>query len=247
MIVDPLPKLSDTALFLDMDGTLLDLAPRPDAVVVPFGLIETLRALRERLDGALAVVTGRPIETIDALFGDAPHAVAGEHGAAVRHSWAEPIERPDLPTVPAEWLARAERLTETYPGALFEPKARGFALHYRAVPEAQWPFHAALTAMLAEQPAFQLLPAHMLWEVRPRGTDKGVAVKVLMSRPPFAGRVPLFIGDDVTDEDGMAAARTMGGAGLRVDAAFGTPADVRAWLGLAASTDVWPPLGGMAR
>jgi trehalose 6-phosphate phosphatase len=244
MTVDAVPPFERTALLVDLDGTLLDLAPTPDAVTVPPGLPDTLRALRERLAGALAIVTGRPIATVDALLGDTPTAVAGEHGAAIRRAWTAPVERPDLPTVPLAWLATAERLAELHPGALLEHKSHGFALHYRAVPEARWLFHAALTAMLADQHVFQLLPAHMLWEVRPRATDKGVAVTSLMSQPPFAGRLPLFIGDDVTDEDGIAAARAMGGAGLRVDAAFGTPADVRAWLRLAAVTGAWPPLAG---
>lgn len=238
----PLPPFERTALLLDMDGTLLDLAPRPDAVVVAPGLVDTLRILRGRLDGALAIVTGRPIETVDALFGDAPQAVAGEHGGAVRHQPDGAVERPPLPAPPDLWIEAAERLAASHPGALLERKARGFALHYRAVPHAGPLFHAALASLLAERDDFQLLPALMLWEVRPRGADKGSAVHALMARAPFTGRLPLFIGDDVTDEDGMAVARAMGGAGLRVDAAFGTPAGVRAWLHQAAAIAAWPPL-----
>lgn len=238
--LDPPPPLERTALLLDFDGTLVDIAPTPDAVMVAPGLVEALKRLRARLDGALAVVTGRPIETIDALLGNAPQAVAGEHGGAVRHAPSQPVERPALPAPPKSWLEAAERLAAAHPGALLERKARGFALHYRAVPEAGPRFQAALSEMLAGHPDFQLLPAHMLWEVRPRGADKGLAVTALMERPPFAGRLPLFIGDDVTDEDGMAVARTMGGGGLRVDAAFGSPAGVRAWLEQAAESGAWP-------
>ncbi len=246
MTLDSLPPFERTALLLDMDGTLLDLAPTPDAVVVEPGLVESLRTLRARFGGALAIVTGRPIETVDALFGDAPYAVAGEHGGAVRHGPAEQIERPALPAPPDAWLATAQALVAAHPGTILERKARGFALHFRALPEAGPVFHTALATMVESDQAFQLLPAHMLWEVRPRGADKGVAVHRLIERPPFAGRMPLFIGDDVTDEDGMAVARTMGGAGLRVDAAFGTPAGVRAWLALAASAGAWPPVPGGA-
>ncbi|MDR3538550.1 MAG: trehalose-phosphatase [Acetobacteraceae bacterium] len=237
-----MPEFERTALLLDMDGTLLDLAPRPDAVVVPPGLIDAVRTLRNRLDGALAIVTGRPIETVDALFGDAPHAVAGEHGGAVRHHPTELVERPALPTPPDAWLEAAKRLVASHPGALLERKARGFALHYRAVPVAGPLFRDALANLVAGRDDFQLLPAHMLWEIRPRGADKGSAVSALMARAPFAGRLPLFIGDDVTDEDGMAVARAMGGGGLQVDAAFGTPAGVRAWLRQAAAIGAWPEL-----
>jgi len=240
--MDVLPPFQRTALLLDMDGTLVDLAPTPDAVVVPAGLTEDLVSLRAGLGGALAIVTGRPLETVDRLFGDAPGAVAGEHGGVVRHAPGEPAERPDLPPPPAVWLEAAEALVAAFPGALLERKARGFALHYRLAPQAGPVFHAVLRALVAGLPGFQLLPAHMLWEVRPLGADKGRAVAALMDRPPFAGRLPVFIGDDVTDEDGMREARKLGGAGFQVDAAFGGPADVRGWLAASARAGNWAPL-----
>jgi len=242
MSLDPVPPFDRTALLLDLDGTLLELAARPDTVVVPPGLPDTLRTLRDRLGGALGIITGRPVEAIDALLGDTPYAVAGEHGGAVRYAPGEPLERPSLPTPPPEWLEAAEHLKTTHPGALLERKARGFTLHYRAVPEAGPAMRVALAAMLAGSTEFELLPAHMLWEVRPLGVDKGTALQALMTRAPFAGRLPVFIGDDVTDEDGMRAARILGGAGLRVDEAFGTPAGVRAWLRDAAEHGHWPAL-----
>ena len=242
MSLDRLPPLPASALLLDLDGTLLDLAPTPDSVVVPAGLPDTLRALRDRLDGALAIVTGRPVETIDALLGDAPYAVAGEHGGAVRHAPGEALQRPPLPAPPAELLAAAERLAATHAGVLLERKARGFALHFRAVPESGPVMHDALAEVLAGSSTFELLQAHMLWEVRPRGMDKGKAVQALMARAPFAGRTPVFIGDDVTDEDAMRAVRALRGAGFQVAEAFGSPAAVRAWLDGAAAAGDWPPL-----
>lgn len=247
MSLDPLPPLNRTALLLDFDGTLVDIAPRPDAVMVVPGLVDDLRRLRDRLDGALAVVTGRPIDVIDTFLDDAPWAVAGEHGGAVRHEPDSDVVRPPLPAAPSDWVEAAARLAERHPGSMLERKARGFALHFRTAPSAGPEFHAALSEMLAGQDGFEILPGLMMWEVRPRGADKGVAVRRLMTNPPFSDRVPLFIGDDVTDEDGMAVAREMGGGGLRVDAAFGTPADVRAWLQLAAATGAWPPLVGSPR
>jgi trehalose 6-phosphate phosphatase len=246
MTLDPLPPFAATALLLDMDGTLLDLAPTPDAVVVPPGLPDTLRVLRERLGGAFGIITGRPVETVDALLGDAPYAVAGEHGGAIRYAPGEALHRPPLPAPPAAWLRAAEAIATSHPGVLLEQKVRGFAVHFRAVPEAGPALHDALAALLAGSQAFELLPAHMLWEVRPRGMDKGKALEALMARAPFAGRTPMFIGDDVTDEDAIRAARALGGAGYQVAPAFGSAGGVRAWLTTtakeAAEAEDWPPL-----
>jgi trehalose 6-phosphate phosphatase len=241
--MDKLPPFNRAALLLDMDGTLVDLAPTPDAVTVRDGLPATLATLRDEFGGALAIVTGRPVDTVDRLFGDAPGAVAGEHGGAIRHRTGEAIERPDLPSPPASWLAQAEALASRFPRALLERKARGFALHYRQAPQAKDVFYAALKAMVESAPGFDLLPAHMLWEVRPQGADKGAAVVALMQRAPFAGRLPVFIGDDLTDEDGMREARNLGGAGYRVDAVFRDPDGVRAWLKQTAERRDWAPLG----
>ena len=240
--LDRLPPFTAAALLLDLDGTLLDLAPLPDAVVVPPGLPDTLRTLRDGLGGALGIITGRPIETVDALLGDAPYAVAGEHGGAVRHAPGDALHRPPLPAPPAAWLDAAERLAAGHPGALLECKARGFALHYRGAPDAGPALRDALTALLSGSPKFELLPAHMLWEVRPSGMDKGKALQELMARAPFAGRKPVFIGDDVTDEDAIRAARALAGAGFQVADAFGSPSGVRAWLQEAAAAGDWPAL-----
>jgi len=239
---DRLPPFAATALLLDLDGTLLDLAPTPDSVVVPVGLPATLRTLRHRLAGALGIITGRPVETVDALLGDAPYAVAGEHGGAVRHAPGAALHRPPLPAPPAAWLEAAERLAAAHPGVLLERKARGFALHFRAVPDAGPALRGALATLLSGSAAFELLPAHMLWEVRPHGIDKGKALRTLMEHAPFAGRKPVFVGDDVTDEDAIHAARALGGAGFQVDPVFGSPSGVRRWLHGAATAGAWPAL-----
>jgi len=235
-----IPAFDRTALLLDLDGTLLDIAPTPDSVIVPPGLTDTLRALQAALDGALAIVTGRAIPVLDGFLGGA-YAAAGEHGGAIRHAPGAPTERPNLPTAPESWVERSAALAAAHPGALLERKARGFAMHFRlATADAGPIFHAALTDMLREASGFELMGGTMIWEVRPAGVDKGSAVAALMARPPFLGRLPLFIGDDVTDEDGMRVARAMGGEGLRVEAAFGTPKGVRAWLAKAAALRAWP-------
>lgn len=230
-VAGPVDLAADNALLLDLDGTLLDIAPTPMSVVVPDGLPQALRRLRCRLGEALAVVTGRPIEQVDALLGDLPYAVAGEHGGAVRHAPGAAVERPALPSPPESWITLAEQLAIQHPGVRLERKERGFVLHYRAAPKAGPDVGGRLAELVAAQEqSFELMPASMAWEVRPRGADKGTAVQELMRLPPFAGRRPVFIGDDITDEDGIRAARALGGVGYRVPEYFGDAAGVRAWL-----------------
>lgn len=239
---DTLPPYRDAALLLDLDGTLLDFAATPETVVVPAGLPDALRTIRDQLGGALAVVTGRTIAIIDTLLGDVPLAVAGEHGGAVRRSPGAAIERPDLKSPPQHWLERGAMLETAHPGSRFEPKPRGFGMHFRLAPDSGPAIHAALSDMIAESEDFHLLSGQMMWEIRPRGVDKGHGVERLMQQSPFHGRVPVFIGDDVTDEDGLRVARAMGGAGLWVPDLFGNAAGVRAWLQATAARGDWAPL-----
>ncbi|MGD7069452.1 trehalose-phosphatase [Acetobacter sp. AAB5] len=226
-----LPPLNETAFLLDFDGTLVDIAPTPESVVVPNGLLDSLRRLREACGDALAVVSGRPIDQIDHFLGDVPFAVAGEHGVAIRHRPGGPIERAALPTLPPEWLAQARDLLATLPGTRLEHKEGGFVLHYRAAPEAAETLRQAASEWVKHSKGtFLLLPAKMAWEIRPAGIDKGYAVSLLMESPPFTGRKPVFVGDDVTDEDAIAAVSRMGGVGLRIPSDFPTPSIFRAWL-----------------
>jgi trehalose 6-phosphate phosphatase len=226
-----LPPIECAALLLDLDGTLLDIAPAPDQVVVAKNLPEILCKVRGLLADALAVVTGRPIEHVDALLPGIPYAVAGEHGGAIRHSPGGPIVRPVLPELPVGWREAAELVAARHPGTLLEHKQRGFTLHYRTAPEHGESLQRALEHLVSSRAdQFTLLPARMAWEIRPRGADKGTALAELMEQAPFAQRLPVFVGDDVTDEDAIEAARARGGAGLRVPDMFGDPAAVRAWL-----------------
>ena len=230
-----LGPVENAALFLDFDGTLVEIAPRPDAVRVPETLPRLLQRLAVGLNGALAVVSGRAMRDLD-HFLPVPIAKAGDHGATLRPVPDEPPEVPPLPHAPTAWRARAVAWLERHPGALIEDKEHGFVLHYRLAPEAGPEAKAMLESLVAEDPArFTLLEARMAWELRPRGASKGTAVQALMARAPFAGRVPVFIGDDVTDEEGMAAARGFGGQGWRLQDAFGSPAALRDWLALAAA------------
>ena len=238
-----LPPFDQTALLLDMDGTLIDIAPTPDAVVAPAEMLESLRRLRARLDDAVAVVSGRPADQLEALLGDAPFALASEHGGALRYRPGAALERVALPRPDPAWLAEAEQMVRRHPKLLLERKENGFVVHYRAAPELGQVAEAELARMLRDSALFTIEPARMAWEVRPRGADKGTAVAALMRLRPFVGRLPLFIGDDVTDEDGIAASVALGGAGLRVPEAFsGAPAQVRDWLARAAQSGAWPEL-----
>jgi trehalose 6-phosphate phosphatase len=223
---------ADWALFLDLDGTLIDFAATPDAVVVPQGLPNLLRELSGDLDGALAIVTGRAREMADRLL--APWQPPGgfSHGAELRDGAGHLLANLALPTVPAAWTTQLAGWAEAWPGVILERKPHGVALHYRGAPQRRDDAHAVLAALLADHATeFDLLPAHMAFEIRPRGANKARAVEVLMQAPPFEGRRPVFVGDDVTDEDGMRAARAFGGFGLHVGRDFlGGPAEVREWI-----------------
>lgn len=218
------------ALLLDFDGTLVDIAPHPHAITVPPGLGPLLAALAERLEGALALVSGRPLADLDLFLPGLPAAVAAEHGGLFRLRPEGPVERPPLRRPPEAWREAAAQLAARHPGLLYEPKEGGFVVHYREAPERREEVRAALARLIGGAEGFDLLASHMAWEVRPRGANKAAAVRFLMARPPFAGRIPVFIGDDVTDEEGMEAARSLAGIGLRVPETFGSPAGVRAWL-----------------
>jgi trehalose 6-phosphate phosphatase len=218
------------ALFLDFDGTLVEIAPTPDAVRVDPALPAILSSLHGRLGGAVALISGRPLDALDAFLAPVRLPAAAEHGVALRRHGDGQPEHADVPSVPDAWRAQAEALASRVPGAIYEPKRHGFALHARRAPAAMPTFEAALRAMIAQDGRFLLLPAHMAWEVKPQAADKGTALRALMACAPFRGRTPLFVGDDVTDEAAIAAAAALGGMGLRVGEAFGDPAGVRAWL-----------------
>lgn len=226
-----LPTSDRWTVFLDVDGTLLDIAPTPHAVRVPEGLVATLTRLRESLDDALAFVSGRSLDEIDQLFTPLRTAVAAEHGAIVRLPDGR-MEETDV-TVPAEWRAALADLAQKHRGVLIEEKRHSIAVHFRLAPEAEPVVRHAVDALVADAAdRFDVLPARMAFEIRGRGVSKAAAVRRLMQAHPFAGRLPLYIGDDVTDEPAIAAARELGGLGLHVGRDFGgEPANVRSWIG----------------
>lgn len=229
-LLSPCDTARHCALFLDLDGTLIEIAPRPDAVEVPDDLVPLLTALHERLEGAVAIVSGRALDVLDALLAPLRLPAAGEHGLALREHLGGPSARASLAQVPSAWRDAASALAQAFPGTLLEHKPAGFVLHFRTNPDAAAPLRAALAAMVVDDPQFEILPAYHAYEVRPRGVTKGDAVAYLMGHAPFQGRRPIFIGDDVTDAHGIAAAQRLGGQGLWLAESFGTPAGLRAWL-----------------
>lgn len=234
MILDRLPP----ALFLDVDGTLLEFAAHPDLVRAGTGLISLLRAVQDCLGGALAVISGRSVADLDRVFAPWQPWAAGVHGVEVRGPAGLRRHVPD-PDAVARLRRRAGELTAGLAGVWVEDKGVGVTLHHRAVPEADEQVRSVAAELAAElDGAYQIQPGVFTQELRPSGWDKGRAVDELMSMAPFAGRVPVVVGDDRTDEDAFAAARRLEGTavivGDRPDTVathrLADPAAVRAWL-----------------
>lgn len=226
------------ALFLDVDGTLLELAATPEAVTVPEGLVALLQRLVVGLDGAVAIVTGRLISDIDQLLSPLRLVAAGVHGVEMRLDPNQEIQR-ITSGLPDEMVRAMRKLALETPGVLAEPKGGGLALHYRLAPEAEGEILASLTRLLDRHAgAFELVPGKKIFEVVPSGMSKGTALAQIAALPAFRDRVPIMIGDDVGDEPAFAAAEGLNGFGLRVagehhhpDAAdFSGPRAVVSWL-----------------
>ena len=240
------PVNGNTALFLDIDGTLLDLARTPDAVVVPADLQAALLRLYDELRGALAFVSGRSLIAIDRLFTPLRTAAIGCHGAEVRGDDGK--VRALAPAISQEVRGLFAHLAKTHPGVLVEDKIYGLALHYRLAPEAKPVLQAALAQhqdLLAAE-GITLIEGKAVIDARPRGIDKGVGLRALLDQKPFAGRRMLFGGDDTTDLDVFQMLPEIGGTGFSVgkhfpgvEHVFASPRAVRQWLSRLAE-------GGMA-
>ena len=233
----PPPALKDdAALFLDVDGTLLEFASRPDAVHQPPQLRDWLAHISERLQGALALVSGRPLSELDLLFAPREFPAAGLHGQQFRGAVAtQPVSHGDaLATLRHEaWL-----LAERHPGVLVEDKGANLALHWRAAPDAATSMTALAQSHLPRLPGYRLQPGDHVIELVPADVDKGRAVHTLLNEAPFRGRTPVFVGDDLTDEFGFAAAHAAGGWSVLVGERepsqaqyqLASPSAVHAWL-----------------
>jgi trehalose 6-phosphate phosphatase len=204
------------AFFFDVDGTLAAIQSRPEAVFIPEQVIAQLQQLSALSQGALALVSGRPIEQLDALAAPWYGPAAGVHGAERRDAEGN-LQRISLP-VEVEQSLRAELqdAMACWSGTQLEVKGMAFALHYRQAMQ-----HEQDVMRLAEQsvkrfPGLALQPGKCVVEIKPAGIDKGAAISDFMEQPPFAGRTPVFIGDDLTDEKGFLAVNARQGVSIKV-------------------------------
>jgi len=238
------PALADDwALFLDVDGCVLDMAAAPDAVLVPSGLPAHLAALEARREGAFALVSGRTIASLDVLFAPARLNAVGLHGVERRCPGARGVAV-EIPAELAGVRNDAERLAAVYDGALVEDKGAAIALHWRQAPDAGQALQAFAAHALERLPGYRLQQGNKVVELYPGGLeaggiDKGAAIAALLEQPPFSGRIPVFAGDDLTDESGFEVINARAGISVLVgdrghSAArhhLPDPAAVRAWLG----------------
>ncbi|GAA4015201.1 trehalose-phosphatase [Sphingomonas swuensis] len=223
----PQTLLRDAALFLDFDGTLVDIAERPDAIRVEPALLGLLQTLEERLQGRLTLVSGRASADVRAWLAPLQVSVVGSHG----------LERDGVTVARSaaldEGLSHLRAVLARHEGVIVEEKPMGAALHYREAPAAEQECHAAAAAV-AERLGMEVQPGKMVVEIKPAHGDKGTAIEALMAEPRLAGTRPVFIGDDLTDEHGFAVVRRLGGAGILV----GKERETEAAFRLASVTEV---------
>lgn len=215
----------DWALFLDVDGTLLEIAAAPEDVFVPTRTVEMLSKLYERLGGALALVSGRAIADLDRLFRPLRLPAAGAHGAERRSASGRTTHRHG----DSGALEPARRLLAGWAGAnegvLLEDKGAALALHYRGAPNLESDAQRVVAEAASRVgPNFVIQEGKKVLEIKPRATDKGRAIAEFMREEPFEGRVPVFIGDDLTDEHGFARVNELGGHSIAVGAVHDTVA-----------------------
>lgn len=215
----PVPALDQIAILLDIDGTILDFAPTPSQVEVPATLRATLAKLSHRTKGALALVSGRPLADIDRIFAPLKLPAIGGHGAEIRRAPDSPATRPPLSI---DTQLKEQLIAAAGEGILVEDKGYSIALHYRLAPERGGALRDAVSAIVAEHPdsGVEILPGKWVIEVKPERFTKGTGIRNLMHDPPFRGRTPFFIGDDVTDEAAFAVLPQFGGIGYSVGRPF---------------------------
>ena len=212
----PLPR--EWAVFLDIDGTLAEFAATPREVRIDQQMIKALPYLRTRHEGALALVTGRSITDVDRIFPELGVPVAGQHGCERRDAQGAVHLHASDPAILRKLRELFAAFATRHPGVLLEDKGATLALHYRQSPELADRVQAAVRSSLDAVGAdgYRLWEGKQLVEIRPDGRDKGKAIADFMREPPFAGRRPVFVGDDVSDEDGFSVVDAMGGWSVKV-------------------------------
>jgi trehalose 6-phosphate phosphatase len=220
---------------MDIDGTLIDLAPSPEAVIVPESLRANLSSLHKSV-AAIALVSGRSLRQIDRLFAPLVLPASGQHGAELRLR-DQVAENHPLPAIRAV-VAPLTQFAADHHGILIEDKGDSIAVHYRAVPVLAEEVQNFARRLVGDSPEVEVLPARMAVDIKPRSVSKGAAIAWFMGQEPFEGRVPVFVGDDHTDETGFGAVNKMGGLSIRVGGetesaarfSLGSSAAVREWI-----------------
>ena len=239
--------LETAAILLDVDGTLLDLAPTPREIFVPHSLRETLARLSERTGGAVAFVSGRPLEELDLVFSPLQLPAIGGHGAEMRIAPGAAAAPLRLPLLDPDVKRKFAAIAEAGPGIILEDKGYSLALHYRLAPDKERVVREEAARICASlgTGALELLPGKLMVEIKQRGVTKATAVRELMQHAPFARRRPIFIGDDVTDRSVFEIIPEYDGISIcvgpripGVDFCFPEPAEVRRWLEELSQCDV---------
>jgi trehalose 6-phosphate phosphatase len=232
-------RLDECAILLDIDGTLLDLAPTPREVWVPPGLATTLNRLLEKTSGALALVSGRSVNDIDLIFAPELFPAVGGHGAEMRLATDSEAVATRAPPMDKELKRRLAAIAKLSPGILLEDKGYSLALHYRLAPHAEKAIYEAVSLIRADLPEapIEVMPGKCVCEIKQSGFSKASGVIELMSHKPFEGRRPIFVGDDITDESVFAIMPDFGGLAFSVGRRatgvtghFDEPREVRKWL-----------------
>jgi len=207
---------NDYAFFFDIDGTLATLQATPEAVSIPASVLTNLKQLAQPSEGAVAFVSGRPLSQIDALIHPLRAAAAGIHGAEIRTFSGETTKT----RVDSQQLDEIEQQLSqqiaSLPDVRLEKKGIAFALHYRQAPTAQQVLQQLADDIVERYPAFKVQAGKCVWEIKPRACDKGKAIDFLMQTPPFRDRIPVFIGDDVTDEVGFEYVNRQHGVSIKI-------------------------------
>ncbi len=216
-IVNALPRVAaNAAFFIDFDGTLVEIAPRPDLVEVEPRVRHLLEALRDSYAGAVAIVTGRPLDAVDAFLAPLRLPTAAEHGSVRRDvAGAVHVDRSGVQAAAAAG-AQLAPFAEANPGLVLERKQTSVSLHYRQRPELAEACAVAVGEVVSRTAGLKILEGKMVYELKPAGITKGMAVMAFLGEPPFHGRVPVFAGDDLTDEFAFAAVNQAGGVSIKI-------------------------------
>lgn len=229
------PELpTNCAYFFDLDGTLAEIKPHPDQVVVPQTILQLLHRLATQNAGALALISGRSMTELDALATPFRFPLAGVHGAERRdiNGQTHVVRLPE--DVERETAALLQAALAKLPGTTLEVKGMAFALHYRQAPEHEVALLALAERVVQTWPQLALQPGKCVVEIKPKGTNKGDAIATFMQEAPFAGRTPVFVGDDLTDETGFGVVNRAGGISIKVGSG-----ETQATWRLATVRDVW--------